>query len=177
MLVVTLKEVGLTHKPLATVKKMRYHTNWSSTLKIIPTKEDINIVTCMTTLKTNSITRIYAIGLMSATLDMHIILWTILFTYIKRFVEVENNPINQRITDLYEKIEQFQRNNDPRNVEVRNLLEETESLFSEDIRMAPMSPCLKLPYLKYDGIRDPVEHLETYKSWMDLKSSLNVFQG
>ncbi|KAL5579241.1 hypothetical protein UlMin_011683 [Ulmus minor] len=46
----------------------------------------------------------------------------------------------------------------------------------EDIRVAPMPPCLKLPDLKYDGTGDPAEHLETYKSWMELNSASNAFQ-
>ncbi|KAL5544419.1 hypothetical protein UlMin_008203 [Ulmus minor] len=56
------------------------------------------------------------------------------------------------------------------------MLEETESPFSEDIRAAPMPPRLKLPDLKYDGTGDPAEHLETYKSWMELNSATNAFQ-
>ena len=41
-----------------------------------------------------------------------------------------------------------------------NLLEETESLFSEYIRMEPMPPRLKLPNIKYDETGDLAEHLE-----------------
>ncbi|KAL5579233.1 hypothetical protein UlMin_011675 [Ulmus minor] len=94
----------------------------------------------------------------------------------QRFVEIQNNPVYQQIADLQEQIERLQRNNDPRNVAVKNLLEETESPFSEDIRAAPMPPRLKLPDLKYDGTGDPAEHLETYKSWMELNSATNAFQ-
>ncbi|KAL5551378.1 hypothetical protein UlMin_001554 [Ulmus minor] len=94
----------------------------------------------------------------------------------QRFTEIQNNPVYQQIADLQEQIERLQRNNDPRNVAVRNLLEETESPFSEDIRAAPMPPCLKLPDLKYDGTGDPSKHLETYKSWMELNSATNAFQ-
>ncbi|KAL5564860.1 hypothetical protein UlMin_028024 [Ulmus minor] len=39
-----------------------------------------------------------------------------------------------------------------------------------------MPPRLKLPNLKYDGTGDPTEHLETYKSWMELNSATNAFQ-
>ncbi|KAL5553824.1 hypothetical protein UlMin_041225 [Ulmus minor] len=39
-----------------------------------------------------------------------------------------------------------------------------------------MPPRLKLPDLKYDGTGDPAEHLETYKSWMELNSATNDFQ-
>ncbi|KAL5538915.1 hypothetical protein UlMin_042374 [Ulmus minor] len=95
----------------------------------------------------------------------------------QRFAEIQNNPVYQQIADLQEQIERLQRNNDPRNVAVKNLLEETESPFSEDIRAAPMPPRLKLPNLKYDGTRDPAEHLETYKSWMELNSATNAFQS
>ena len=56
-----------------------------------------------------------------------------------------------------------------------NLLEETKSPFSEDIRAAPMPPHLKLPDLKYDGTRNPAEHLETYKSWTELNFATNAF--
>ncbi|KAL5553184.1 hypothetical protein UlMin_040585 [Ulmus minor] len=94
----------------------------------------------------------------------------------QRFAEIQNNPVYQQIADLQEQIERLQRNNDPRNVAVKNLLEETESPFSEDIRAAPMPPRLKLPDLKYDGTGDPAEHLETYKSWMELNSAMNAFQ-
>ncbi|KAL5567677.1 hypothetical protein UlMin_024252 [Ulmus minor] len=94
----------------------------------------------------------------------------------QRFAEIQNNPVYQQIADLQEQIEWLQRNNDPRNVAVKNLLEETESPFSEDIRAAPMPPRLKLPDLKYDGTGDPAEHLETYKSWMELNSATNAFQ-
>ncbi|KAL5580406.1 hypothetical protein UlMin_012848 [Ulmus minor] len=94
----------------------------------------------------------------------------------QRFAEIQNNPVYQQIADLQEQIERLQRNNDPRNVAVKNLLEETESPFSEDIRAAPMPPRLKLPDLKYDGTGDPAEHLETYKSWMELNSGTNAFQ-
>lgn len=94
----------------------------------------------------------------------------------QRFAKVQNNPVYQQIAGLQEQIERLQKNNDPRNVTVRNLLEETESPFSEDIRAAPMSPSLKLPDLKYDGTREPTEHLETYKSWMELNSATNAFQ-
>ncbi|KAL5544991.1 hypothetical protein UlMin_008775 [Ulmus minor] len=94
----------------------------------------------------------------------------------QRFVEIQNNPVYQQIADLQEQIERLQRNNDPQNVAVRNLLEETESPFSEDIRAAPMPLHLKLPDLKYDGTEDPAEHLETYKSWMELNSATNAFQ-
>ncbi|KAL5557551.1 hypothetical protein UlMin_039787 [Ulmus minor] len=94
----------------------------------------------------------------------------------QRFAEIQNNPVYQQIADLQEQIERLQRNNDPRNVAVKNLLEETESPFSEDIRAAPMPPRLKLHDLKYDGTGDPAEHLETYKSWMELNSATNAFQ-
>ncbi|KAL5560031.1 hypothetical protein UlMin_036242 [Ulmus minor] len=94
----------------------------------------------------------------------------------QRFAEIQNNPVYQQIADLQEQIERLQRNNDPRNVAVKNLLEETESPFSEDIRAAPMPPRLKLPDLKYDRTGDPAEHLETYKSWMELNSATNAFQ-
>ena len=55
-------------------------------------------------------------------------------------------------------------NNNPRNPVVRDLLEETESPFCKEIRMATMPERLKLPNAKYNGTGDPVEHLETYKS-------------
>ncbi|KAL5542882.1 hypothetical protein UlMin_010592 [Ulmus minor] len=78
----------------------------------------------------------------------------------QRFAEIQNNHVYQQIADLQEQIERLQRNNDPRN----------------DIRAAPMPPRLKLPDLKYDGTGDPAEHLETYKSWMELNSTTNAFQ-
>ena len=47
---------------------------------------------------------------------------------------------------------------------VTDLLEETESPFTEDIRMAVMPDKFKLPYTKYDGTRDLTDNLETYQS-------------
>ena len=66
--------------------------------------------------------------------------------------------------DLQVQMEWLRRNNDPRNIAVRNLLKETECLFSEDIRIAPMPLRFILPDLKYNGMGDPTEQLETYKS-------------
>ena len=63
----------------------------------------------------------------------------------QRFIEVENNLVNQQIMDLHEQIERLQRNNDLHSVAVRTLPEETESLFSKDIMMAPMPLRLMLP--------------------------------
>ena len=34
----------------------------------------------------------------------------------------------------------------------------------------------KLPDAKYNGISDPVEHLKTYKSWMELNLAMNAFK-
>ena len=94
----------------------------------------------------------------------------------QRWARIQNDPLYQQVADLQEQIEMLQRNNDPRNVAVQSLLEETESPFSEDIRAAPMPPHLKLPDIKYDGTGDPSEHLETYRSWMELNSATNAFQ-
>ena len=82
----------------------------------------------------------------------------------QRFSQVENNPVNQQIAKLQEEIEWLQRNNSPQNVAVWNMLEETESPLSEDIKMTSMPSHLKLPDLKYDGTGNPAEYLETYKS-------------
>ena len=98
------------------------------------------------------------------------------FYLCQRFTEVQNNPVYQQIVDLQEKIKWLQRNNDPWNVAVKNLLEENESLFSADIRTTLMPPSLKLPDLKYNGMRGLAEYLETYKSWMELNLKLNDFQ-
>ena len=46
----------------------------------------------------------------------------------QRLVEVQNNLVHQQIADLQEQIERLRRNNDPRNVAVRNLLEEKVSI-------------------------------------------------
>ena len=77
--------------------------------------------------------------------------------------------------DLRDQIERLRRNNDPQNIAIINLLKETESPFSEDIRMSPMFPRLKFPDLKYDGTGDRAKHLETYKSWMELNLASNSF--
>ncbi|KAL5540592.1 hypothetical protein UlMin_043541 [Ulmus minor] len=57
-----------------------------------------------------------------------------------------------------------------------DLLEETESPFTEEIRMAIMPDRLKLPDSKYDGTGDPADHLENYRSWMELNSATNAFK-
>ena len=59
---------------------------------------------------------------------------------------------------------------------IRDLLEETESPFCEEIGMAIMPENLKLPDAKYDGKGDLAEHLEIYKSWMKLNSAKNAFK-
>ncbi|KAL5576345.1 hypothetical protein UlMin_018044 [Ulmus minor] len=53
---------------------------------------------------------------------------------------------------------------------------ETESPFTEEIRMAIMPDRLKLPDSKYDGTGDPADHLENYRSWMELNSATNAFK-
>ena len=42
--------------------------------------------------------------------------------------------------------------------------------------MAIMPDRLKLPDTKYDGTSDPVDHLETYRSWTELNSATNAFK-
>ena len=48
-------------------------------------------------------------------------------------------------------------------------LEEIESPFTEEILQAPLPPKFNMPqFNRYDGSRDPVEHLEGYRTWMEL---------
>ncbi|KAL5537655.1 hypothetical protein UlMin_045801 [Ulmus minor] len=42
--------------------------------------------------------------------------------------------------------------------------------------MAIMPDRLKLPDSKYDGTGDPADHLENYRSWMELNSATNAFK-
>ncbi|KAL5556087.1 hypothetical protein UlMin_038323 [Ulmus minor] len=72
------------------------------------------------------------------------------------------NPVNHQIHELQCQIEELRRCEAPRNTDT-DLLEETESPFTEEIRMAIMSDRLKLPDSKYDGTGDPADHLENYR--------------
>ena len=47
---------------------------------------------------------------------------------------------------------------------MKDLLEEMEFLFCDEIRMATMPERLKLLDAKYDRTCDPAKHLKTYKS-------------
>ena len=52
------------------------------------------------------------------------------------------------------------------------LLEDVELLFIEDILEALLPAKLKMPQIKlYEGERDPTEHLETFRSWMELQEA------
>ena len=51
-------------------------------------------------------------------------------------IHMRQNPTDIQINELQNQIERRQRNNDPHNVDVCNLPEETNSPFSEDTRMA-----------------------------------------
>ena len=47
--------------------------------------------------------------------------------------------------------------------------EEVEPPFTEDILRAPLPPKFKMPQFNtYDGSGNPMEHLESYRSWMEL---------
>ena len=59
---------------------------------------------------------------------------------------------------------------------MKELLEETESPFCEEIKMVIMPNRLKLLDAKSDGTSDQAEHLETYKSWIELNSTTNAFK-
>ena len=52
------------------------------------------------------------------------------------------------------------------------LLEEVELLFTKDILEALLPAKLKMPQIKlYEGERDPTEHLETFRSWMEFQEA------
>ena len=52
------------------------------------------------------------------------------------------------------------------------LLEEVEPPFTKDILEAPLPEKFKMPQLKlYRGEGDPTEHLETFRSWMELQGA------
>ena len=59
---------------------------------------------------------------------------------------------------------------------MKDLLDETKLPFCEEIRMVIMLERLKLPDAKYDRIGDLAKHLETYKSLMELNSTMNAFK-
>ena len=69
--------------------------------------------------------------------------------------------VNHQIHELQREIEELQRHDVPRNTDT-DLLEETESPFIEEIRMAIMPDRLKLPDSKYDGTGNPTDHLKNY---------------
>ena len=47
--------------------------------------------------------------------------------------------------------------------------EEVEPPFTEEIQNAPLAPKFKKPrMIPYDSSSDPPEHLESYRSWMEL---------
>ncbi|KAL5541827.1 hypothetical protein UlMin_009537 [Ulmus minor] len=83
--------------------------------------------------------------------------------------------MNHQIHELQRQIEELRRCDVPRNTDT-DLLEEIESPFTEEIRMAIMPDRLKLPDAKYDGTGDPADHLENYRSWMELNSATNTFK-
>ncbi|KAL5569919.1 hypothetical protein UlMin_026494 [Ulmus minor] len=82
--------------------------------------------------------------------------------------------MNQQIRELQRQIEEIRRRGAGKNAFID--LEESESPFTEEIRMAIMPDRLKLPDTKYDGTGDPTDHLETYRSWMELNSATNAFK-
>ena len=77
--------------------------------------------------------------------------------------QVDGN-VNHQIEEIQQQLEELQKNNNPRNMVVIYLLEETESPFNDEIEMATMPKRFKLLDTKYDGICDPKKHLETYNS-------------
>ncbi|KAL5570453.1 hypothetical protein UlMin_027028 [Ulmus minor] len=82
--------------------------------------------------------------------------------------------MNQQIHELQRQIEEIRCRGAGKNAVTD--LEESESPFTEEIRMAVMPDRLKLPDTKYDGTGDPTDHLETYQSWMELNSATNTFK-
>ena len=84
-------------------------------------------------------------------------------------------PMNQQIHELQHQIEEITCRGVGKNT-VTDLLEESESPFTEEIRMAVMLNKLKLPDTKYNGTGDLADHLETYQSWMELNSATNAFK-
>ena len=85
------------------------------------------------------------------------------------------DPVNQQIHELQRQIEEIRCRSAGKKA-VTNLLEESESPLKEEIRMAVMLDRLKLLDAEYDGTDDPADHLETYRSWMELNSTTNAFK-
>lgn len=55
---------------------------------------------------------------------------------------------------------------------VEPLLEKVEPPFTKDILEAPLLAKFKMPQIKlYEREGDPTEHLETFKSWMELQGT------
>ena len=59
---------------------------------------------------------------------------------------------------------------------MKDLLEEMESPFYKELKMAIMPERLKLLDPKYDGTSDPSANLETYMIWMELNSATKAFK-
>lgn len=54
-------------------------------------------------------------------------------------------------------------------VDLETLIEQVDPPFSDEIMREVLPPKFKVPNIKsYDGKSDPVEHLDSYKSWMEL---------
>ena len=85
------------------------------------------------------------------------------------------DPVNHQIHKLQCQIEELRCLDVSKNT-VTDLLEETESPFTEKIRMAMMPDRLKLPDVKYNETGDPADHLQNYRSWMELNSATNAFK-
>ena len=53
---------------------------------------------------------------------------------------------------------------------LEDLLEQTEPPFTDDIMEVELPTKFKMPTMAtYDGSKDPVEHVDTFRTWMELQ--------
>ena len=55
------------------------------------------------------------------------------------------------------------------------LVQQTESPFTAEVLHFPLPTKFKMPQIKaFNGTKDPVDHLKTYKNWMELHGSFAI---
>lgn len=79
--------------------------------------------------------------------------------------------MNVRINDLRAKFNEMVKTmNDNRSSPIDGLIQGTKLPFSAQIMELPLPPKFKMPQIDmYEGFKDPVDHLETYKAHMNLQ--------
>ena len=79
-------------------------------------------------------------------------------------------PHLEREMDQMKKVIDEMRENMRRTNPVEDLVHQTDSPFTASINGHPLSPKFKMPSLdSYDGMRDPFDHIATFKTTMHLQ--------